>query len=72
MLPGKTNQWWSTTNNDSLETNDITGYTRTQGNQVYNFTVNLPRTSGDTMYGDWCEWNEITQTERVISPTCKN
>jgi hypothetical protein len=42
MLPGKTNQWWSTTNNDSLETNDITGYTRTQGNQVYNFTVNLP------------------------------
>ena len=68
MLPGKTNQWWSTTNNDSLETNDITGYTRTQGNRVYNFTVNLPRTSGDTMYGDWCEWNEITQTERVISP----
>ena len=68
MLPGKTNQWWSTTNNDSLETNDITGYTRTQGNQVYNFTVNLPRTSGDTMYGDWCEWNEISQTERVISP----
>lgn len=68
MLPGKANQWWSTTNNDSLETNDITGYTRTQGNQVYNFTVNLPRTSGDTMYGDWCEWNEITQTERVISP----
>ena len=68
MLPGKTNQWWSTTNNDSLETNDITGYTRTQRNQVYNFTVNLPRTSGDTMYGDWCEWNEITQTERVISP----
>ena len=68
MLPGKTNQWWSTTNNDSLETNDITGYTRTQGNQVYNFTVNLPRTSGDTMYGDWCEWNEITQTERVIPP----
>ena len=68
MLPGKTNQWWSTTNNDSLETNDITGYTRTQGNQVYNFTVNLPRISGDTMYGDWCEWNEITQTERVISP----
>ena len=68
MLPGKTNQWWSTTNNDSLETNNISGYTRTQGNQVYNFTVNLPRTSGDTMYGDWCEWNEITQTERVISP----
>ena len=22
---------------------------------------------GDTMYGDWCEWNDITQTERVIS-----
>jgi hypothetical protein len=20
------------------------------------------------MYGDWCEWNDITQTERVVSP----
>jgi hypothetical protein len=36
-------------------------------NVTYDFTVNLPRHSGDTMYGDWCEWNDIEQSERVIS-----
>ena len=68
MLPRVTNPWWSTTNTDSLETNNISTYTRTQGNEIYTFTVNLPRKLNDVMYGDWCEWNDITQTERVVSP----
>ena len=68
MLPRVTNPWWSTTNTNSLETNNISTYTRTQGNEIYTFTVNLPRKLGDVMYGDWCEWNDITQTERVVSP----
>ena len=81
MLPGVTNPWWSQNNNNSLENNQIQTYTRVQNNTInvlnkklsygtttYNFTVNLPRHSGDTMYGDWCEWNEIEQLERVISP----
>jgi hypothetical protein len=73
MLPGQTNPWWSQTNNNSLENVQTSGYSKTQNvglgiNVTYDFTVNLPRNSGDTMYGDWCEWNDIEQVERVISP----
>ena len=34
----------------------------------FNFTVNLPKQSGDTVYGDFCEYNDSEQLERVISP----
>jgi hypothetical protein len=72
MSPGSTNPWWSQTNGDSLENVQTSGYSKTQNvalgiNVTYDFTVNLPRHSGDTMYGDWCEWNDIEQSERVIS-----
>lgn len=81
MLPNTTNPWWSTTNPNSLENITTSGYTRVQNNVIsiikppvsygtttYNFTVNLPKQSGDTIYGDWCEWNDVEQAERVISP----
>jgi hypothetical protein len=67
MTPGQTNPWWDTNNPLSQEDNLTSGYTKTQSGTTYNFTVNLPRYSGDTMYGDWCEWNDSTQSERVIS-----
>jgi hypothetical protein len=67
MSPGNTNPWWSQTNNNSLEDVQTSGYSRLQSGVTYNFTVNLPRNSGDTMYGDWCEWNDSEQAERVIS-----
>ena len=72
MTPYDTNPWWSQTNGDSLENVQTSGYSKTQNvgagiNATYDFTVNLPRHSGDTMYGDWCEWNDIEQAERVIS-----
>lgn len=75
MLPNQTNPWWDLTNGNAVENNLTTSYTRNvDGSTVcvnpfdcYSFTVNLPRMSGDTMYGDWCEWNNITQEERVIS-----
>jgi hypothetical protein len=67
MSPGNTNPWWSQTNNNSLEDVQTSGYSRLQSGVTYNFTVNLPRNSGDTMYGDWCEWNDGEQAERVIS-----
>lgn len=67
MSAGDTNPWWSTTNGDSLEDVQTSGYSRVQSGVTYDFTVNLPRHSGDTMYGDWCEYNEIAQEERVIS-----
>jgi hypothetical protein len=67
MTPKETNPWWDTTNPLSTEDNLTSSYTKTQNGETYDFTVNLPRYSGDTMYGDWCEWNEIEQAERVIS-----
>jgi len=67
MTPNETNPWWDTTNPLSTEDNLTSGYTKTQNGVTYDFTVNLPRYSGDTMYGDWCEWNDFEQTERVIS-----
>lgn len=75
MLPEQTNPWWDLTNGNAVENNLTTSYVRNiDGSPVcnnpfdcYSFNVNLPRVSGDTMYGDWCEWNNITQEERVIS-----
>ena len=75
MSPGVTNPWWDSTNVDSLENNATSAYTRNINGSVicnnpaqcFNFNVNLPRYSGDTMYGDWCEWNDSEQLERVIS-----
>lgn len=75
MVGNKTTPWWDLSNGIAVETNSTTSYTRNvDGSAVcvnpadcYTFTVNLPRQSGDTMYGDWCEYNYITQTERVIS-----
>jgi hypothetical protein len=75
MTPNQTNPWWDLTNGNAVETNQTSNYIRNiDGSTVcvnpadcYNFTVNLPRLSGDTLYGDWCEWNDTTQQERVIS-----
>ena len=41
MLPRVTNPWWSTTNTNSLETNNISTYTRTQGNEIYTPLLSL-------------------------------
>jgi len=75
MLPEQTNPWWDLTNGLAVESNQTNTYVRNiDGSLVcvnppdcYNFTVNLPRVSGDTLYGDWCEFNNITQRERVLS-----
>lgn len=42
-------------------------YTRTQLGNTYTFYYNNSLKSGDTIYGDFCEWNDFDQTERVIS-----
>lgn len=74
VISGQTNPWWDLTNGNAVENNqtsmfskDVYGNTPCNGRDCYDFTVNLPRQSGDTMYGDWCEWNDYTQKERVVS-----
>lgn len=75
VISGQTNPWWDLTNGNAVENNNTSTFSRDQrggspclfGANCFDFTVNLPRQSGDTMYGDWCEWNDYEQTERVIS-----
>lgn len=66
LLSGATSNWWdqsnplSNTNIPQLQYNSL--YFNT-GPFFYNKTL----TSGDTMDGDFCEWNNYDQNERVIS-----
>ena len=74
LTSGTTNTWFDFSNTDAIETNQNLVYSRveTTNNTItpnyYNFTVNLPKHSGDTVYGDFCEYNDSEQLERVISP----
>lgn len=61
------NSWWD--NNNSLSDTNITtsSYTKTNGSTetfYYNNVLNV----GDLIDGDFCEWNDYEQFERVISP----
>lgn len=74
LTSGSTNTWFDYSNTDALETNLNSVYSRVESTpnsttpKYFYFTVNLPRQSGDTVYGDFCEYNDSEQLERVISP----
>lgn len=62
------NSWWN--NNNSLsDTNILTNsYTKTDNNGVSKtFYYNQDLKIDDYVYGDFCEWNDYEQIERVIS-----
>jgi hypothetical protein len=62
--------WWDTFNvlSDTTipENNYLSETLPSQGPFYYN----VDRISGDTLDGDFCEWNDYQQTERVISRYC--
>jgi hypothetical protein len=61
------NPWWDLTNvysNAGIETGS---YTLTSG-VTKTFFYNKDLALGSEIDGDFCEWNDYTQTERVISP----
>ena len=63
----KNNFWWSSNNFLSDSNIKVNSYTKTNGvtkTFYYNQTLNL----GDLIDGDFCEWNDYEQLERVISP----
>jgi len=74
LTSGSTNTWFNLNNTNAIETNRNLVYTRVERSlntttlYYFNFTVNLPKQSGDTVYGDFCEYNDSEQLERVISP----
>lgn len=61
------NLYWDQNNINSNSNISYSSYTLTSGS-TETFYYNLDLVSGDTLCGDWCEWNNITQQETVISP----
>jgi len=57
--------WWDTNNPDSSTTINQSQYTSLLGDTPFYYFDLL--SSGDTIDGDFCEWNNFEQLERVIS-----
>jgi len=63
----ETNSWWDDNNINSNTNIPTSNYTLTSGvTKTFYYNQNL--FSGDTIDGDFCEWNDYEQKERVISP----
>ena len=64
-----TNQWWSDNNISSNSNITVSSYSLTDiSGNTKTFYYNNQLNTGDTMDGDFCEWNDYEQVERVISP----
>lgn len=62
---GLPSSWWDQSN--PLSNTNITQLQYNSLNNQGPFYYNKTLTSGDTMDGDFCEWNNWTQEERVVS-----
>lgn len=60
-------RWWNLNNSNSYENIQTSSYSRTTNSGTYIFYYNQPLVSGDTLIGDFCEYNEGEQMEYVIS-----
>ena len=67
-LTQKVNSYWSSTNNLSNTTIPVSSYTRSDNGKTYTFYYNLDLKKDDIVDGDFCEWNDYEQMERVVSP----
>lgn len=61
------NWWWDTTNNLSDSTLSFSTYFPNNPQGLFPCTYTDDLISGDTIEGDFCEWNDFEQLERVIS-----
>jgi len=62
------NSYWSTTNEKSNSNIPVSSYTRTENGRTFTFYFNTDLKKDDLIDGDFCEWNDYEQAERVISP----
>lgn len=66
-LTKQVNEYWDLVNNESNTTVPLSSYTQTSGvTKTFYYNGNLMK--DDVMDGDFCEWNDYEQIERVISP----
>lgn len=61
------NNWWVQNNPASDSQIGLNTYTKTQSGQIFTFAFSKSLKKGDIIDGDFCEWNDYEQTERVIS-----
>ena len=66
-LTKTSNFWWDDTNLSS-NTNILTSSYTLSSSATKTFYYNQNLMSGDTIDGDFCEWNDYEQLERVVSP----
>ena len=57
------NTWWNLTNVNSNTNIPVSSYTKSN----YTFYYNSDLKRGDMIDGDFCEWNDYEQVERVVS-----
>ena len=57
------NSWWSLDNLNSNTNIPVSSYTKSN----YTFYFNTSPKNGDIIDGDFCEWNDYYQEERVVS-----
>lgn len=65
-LSKTTNPYWDLNNQSSNTNIPVSGYTLTNG-ATKTFYYNLDLKKDDILDGDFCEWNDYEQTERVVS-----
>lgn len=59
--------WWARGNQYSTTNLEVQTYSYNLNGAEFNFNYNKELNVGDTLYGDFCEWNDYEQIERVIS-----
>ena len=59
-------RWWSVTNQDCYTIIPVDSYTLSNGT-TETFYYNRVLNEGELIDGDYCEWNDYTQTELVVS-----
>jgi len=68
-LTDTTNSWWDENNLNSDSSITTSSYNKTDiSGTTKTFYYNNNLSAGDIINGDFCEWNDYEQKERVISP----
>lgn len=60
--------WWNQSNANSNSNIGLNFYTKNQGGQQFTFKYSKDLKKDDIIDGDFCEWNDYEQLERVVSP----
>lgn len=66
-ITSKVSSWWNTSNQKSNTNIPVLSYNKSNKGVNYTFYYNTNLKKDDIIDGDFCEWNDYDQIERVIS-----